>query len=80
MNTKIEEIDGKYIATLEGEMDTAAAVEVSFETTLSEQRQGRHHRLQEPRVYCFQWPAHFVEHTEGCQGQWQQGGAAWCER
>ena len=28
MNTKIEEIDGKYIATLEGEMDTAAAVEV----------------------------------------------------
>ena len=28
MNAKIEEIDGKYIATLEGEMDTAAAVEV----------------------------------------------------
>ena len=28
MNVKIEEIDGKYIATLEGEMDTAAAVEV----------------------------------------------------
>ena len=28
MNTKIEEIDGKYVATLEGEMDTAAAVEV----------------------------------------------------
>lgn len=27
MNTKIEEIEGKYIATLEGEMDTAAAVE-----------------------------------------------------
>ena len=27
MNTKIEEIDGKYVATLEGEMDTAAAVE-----------------------------------------------------
>ena len=27
MNTKIEEIDGKYIATLEGEMDTAAATE-----------------------------------------------------
>ena len=27
MNTRIEEIDGKYIATLEGEMDTAAAVE-----------------------------------------------------
>jgi anti-anti-sigma factor len=28
MNAKIEEIDGKYVATLEGEMDTAAAVEV----------------------------------------------------
>ena len=28
MNTKIEEIDGKYVATLEGEMDTAAAAEV----------------------------------------------------
>ncbi len=28
MNAKIEEIEGKYIATLEGEMDTAAAVEV----------------------------------------------------
>ncbi len=28
MNTKIEEINGKYVATLEGEMDTAAAVEV----------------------------------------------------
>ena len=27
MKTKIEEIDGKYVATLEGEMDTAAAVE-----------------------------------------------------
>ncbi len=27
MITKIEEVDGKYVATLEGEMDTAAAVE-----------------------------------------------------
>ena len=27
MKTKIEEIDGKYVATLEGEMDTAAAIE-----------------------------------------------------
>ena len=27
MNTKIEEIDGKYVATLEGEMDTEAAIE-----------------------------------------------------
>ena len=27
MNTKIEEIDGKFFATLEGEMDTAAANE-----------------------------------------------------
>ena len=27
MNAKIEEIDGKYVATLEGEMDTAAATE-----------------------------------------------------
>lgn len=27
MNTKIEEVDGKYIATLHGELDTAAAVE-----------------------------------------------------
>ena len=28
MKTKIEEIDSKYVATLEGEMDTAAAMEV----------------------------------------------------
>lgn len=28
MNAKFEEIDGKYVATLEGEMDTAAALEV----------------------------------------------------
>ena len=28
MNAKFEEIDGKYVATLEGEMDTAAAAEV----------------------------------------------------
>ena len=28
MEAKIEVIDGKYVATLEGEMDTAAAVEV----------------------------------------------------
>ena len=28
MDTTIKEIDGKYVATLEGEMDTAAAVEV----------------------------------------------------
>jgi anti-anti-sigma factor len=27
MIAKIEEIDGKYVATLQGEMDTAAAVE-----------------------------------------------------
>ena len=27
MKTKIEEIDGKFVAKLEGEMDTAAAVE-----------------------------------------------------
>lgn len=27
MNTRIEELEGKYIATLEGEMDTAAAAE-----------------------------------------------------
>ena len=27
MNTTIEEIDGKYVASLEGEMDTAAAIE-----------------------------------------------------
>ena len=27
MNTKLEEIDGKYVATLAGEMDTAAATE-----------------------------------------------------
>ena len=27
MKTKIEEIGGKYVATLEGEMDTAAAIE-----------------------------------------------------
>ena len=27
MNTRIEEIDSKYIATLEGEMDTTAALE-----------------------------------------------------
>jgi anti-anti-sigma factor len=27
MNTKIEEIDGKYVATLIGEMDTVAATE-----------------------------------------------------
>ena len=27
MNTKLEDMDGKYVATLEGEMDTAAAVE-----------------------------------------------------
>ena len=26
MNTKLEEIDGKYVAMLEGEMDTAAAI------------------------------------------------------
>ena len=28
MNAKLEEIDGKYVAMLEGELDTAAAVEV----------------------------------------------------
>ena len=28
MKTKIEEIDGKFVATLDGEMDTLAAMEV----------------------------------------------------
>ena len=27
MNTKIEEIDGRFVATLAGEMDTAAAIQ-----------------------------------------------------
>ena len=27
MNAKLEEIEGKYVATLEGELDTAAALE-----------------------------------------------------
>lgn len=27
MNVKIEELEGKYVATLQGELDTAAAVE-----------------------------------------------------
>ena len=27
METRIEELDGKFVATLDGEMDTAAAVE-----------------------------------------------------
>ena len=27
METRLEELDGKLVATLEGEMDTAAAVE-----------------------------------------------------
>ncbi len=28
MNARIEELEGKYVATLEGELDTAAAAEV----------------------------------------------------
>ena len=70
MKTKINEIDGKFFATLEGEMDT----------TLSKQREGCYHRLYEPGVYCFQRPAHLAKYPEGCQGLWQQGGAAWRER
>jgi anti-anti-sigma factor len=31
MNTRIEELDGKIVATLEGQMDTAAAMEVEKE-------------------------------------------------
>ena len=31
MNTKINEIDGKLVATFEGELDTAAAIEVEKE-------------------------------------------------
>ena len=30
MDTKLEEIDGKYVATLAGEMDTAAAAEAEM--------------------------------------------------
>jgi hypothetical protein len=32
MNAKLEEIDGKYVATLEGELDTAAAVQERIQT------------------------------------------------
>ena len=32
MNVKIEEIDGKYVVTLEGEMDTVAATEAENTT------------------------------------------------
>ena len=41
MNTEIKEIDGKYVVTLEGEMDTAAAneaEEVSYAPSAQPQR------------------------------------------
>ena len=41
MIAKIEEIDGKYVATLEGEMDTAAATEAEEVLKPLDQSNGR---------------------------------------
>ena len=41
METKIEEMDGKLIATLEGEMDTAAALEAEQTLQLLYKSDGR---------------------------------------
>jgi anti-anti-sigma factor len=41
MNTRIEEMEGKIIATLEGELDTAAAMEVEKELQPLYENKGR---------------------------------------
>jgi anti-anti-sigma factor len=41
MKTSIEELDGKLVATLEGELDTAAAIEVEKELQLLFNSEGR---------------------------------------
>lgn len=41
MKTKIEEIDGKFIVTLEGEMDTAAAEEAEKELKVLYKSEGK---------------------------------------
>lgn len=41
MNTRIEELDGKIVATLEGELDTAAAMEVEKELQPLHEGNGR---------------------------------------
>lgn len=41
MKTSIEELDGKIIATLEGELDTAAAIEVDKELQPLYKSEGR---------------------------------------
>ena len=66
MNTKIEEIDGKYVATLEGEMDTAAALEAE--------------EVLKP-LYTSNGQDVIIDCTRlERQDQWQQGGDAWCQR
>lgn len=42
MKTTINEIDGKLVATFEGELDTAAAIEVEKNETSLRQRGQRH--------------------------------------
>ena len=41
MNTKIEEIEGKFFVTLEGEMDTTAAQEAEKELQVLYQSEGK---------------------------------------
>lgn len=41
MNTSIEEMDGKIVATLDGELDTAAAIEVEKELQALFESKGR---------------------------------------
>ena len=75
MKINMKEVDGKVVVTLDGEMDTTAAVEVEkvLSPLYSEQDKDiilECAKLEYIGIYCLEWIAHPVVYPEGCQGKW----------
>ena len=55
METRIEDLDGKLVATLEGEMDTAAAVEAEEVLKPLYNSEGKDVIIDWPRLVAVVW-------------------------
>lgn len=71
MKTTIEEVGDKIIVTLDGELDTAAAVEVDHKMTPVYEGKQKEIVIDctPPGIHRFQWLAHFTSHSEAGTSQ-----------
>ena len=82
MKTTIQEIENKIVATLVGELDTTAAIEVeeALKPLLDTPRPRHRHRLHRPRIHRFERSAHPAEHPQAGKEPRLQPRTEECER